>query len=117
MIFEPGGMFMSGSGGGGGGFDAPAGTCQTLVIDTQLISPKQGVVEQMQVGDILTVKVSIEGDITTVVVMKDGAIAGGLTAPLLQRLRQCIDEGTQYTARVTAKKEGLVRVRVSAIQL
>lgn len=107
---------MSGTG-GGGGFSAPTGTCETLVIDTQLSSPKPHVVDTIEVGDLLNVDIETDGVTTTVVVIKDGQIAGGLAVPLLQRLRQCIEDGTQYTARVTAKKDGLVRVRVSAIRL
>ncbi|RDU98289.1 hypothetical protein [Trinickia dinghuensis] len=107
---------MSGAG-GGGGFGAPTGTCETLVIDTQLSSPKPDVVATIEVGELLGVRIETAGPTITVVVTKDGQIAGGLAVPLLQRLRQCIEDGTQYTARVTAKKDGLVRVRVSAIRL
>lgn len=107
---------MSGTG-GGGGFGAPTGTCETLVIDTQLSSPKLEVVEKIEVGDLLEVKIEDDEATITVVVKKDGEIAGGLAVPLLQRLRQCILDGTQYTAKVTAKMDGLVRVRVSAIRL
>lgn len=108
---------MSGSGGGGGGGGAPMGTCETLVIDTQLSSPKPSVIALINVGDLLEVTTETNGDTTTVVVKRDGAIAGGLASPLLQRLRQCIEDGTQYSAKVTAKKDGMVRVRVSAIRL
>jgi hypothetical protein len=108
---------MSGSGGGGGGGGAPMGTCETLVIDTQLSSPKPSVIALINVGDLLEVTTETNGDTTTVVVKHDGAIAGGLASPLLQRLRQCIEDGTQYSAKVTAKKDGMVRVRVSAIRL
>jgi hypothetical protein len=107
---------MSGTG-GGGGFSAPTGTCETLVIDTQLSSPKLDVVDTIEVGDQLEVGIESNGVTTTVVVTKDGQIAGGLAVPLLQRLRQCIEDGTQYMAKVTAKRDGLVRVRVSAIHL
>ena len=46
---------MSGSGGGGGGGGAPMGTCETLVIDTQLSSPKPSVIALINVGDLLEV--------------------------------------------------------------
>lgn len=108
---------MSGSGDGGGGFGAPMGTCETLVIDTQLSSPKASVIAFINIGDVLEVTTETNGDTTTVVVKRNGAIAGGLAAPLVQRLRQCIEDGTQYNAKVTAKKDALVRVRVSAIRL
>lgn len=110
---------MSGSGGGGGGFAVPTGTCETLVIDTLLSSPKADVIARINLGDVLDVRTQIgEGTATvTVVVLHEGNVAGGLAAPLLQRLRECIDGGTQYVARVTAIREGLVRVRVSAARL
>jgi hypothetical protein len=108
---------MSGLGGGGGGDSGPEETCETLVIDTQLSSPKPKVVALIKVGDVLEVGTQTTGTTTTVIVKHNGAVAGGLAAPLIQRLRQCIDEGTQYRAKVTAKKDGLVRVRVSAITL
>jgi hypothetical protein len=107
---------MSGAG-GGGGFGAPAGTCDTLVIDTLLSSPKPDVVALIEVGDVLDVTLADESGTTTVVVTKDGAVAGGLAAPMLPRLRQCMLEGTEYAAKVTAKKDALVRVRVSAVHL
>jgi hypothetical protein len=108
---------MSGSGGGGGGFAVPTGTCETLVIDTLLSSPKPDVIADIEVGDILQVGIDMSGGTTTVVVWYEGNIAGGLAAPLLQRLRECLDGGTRYSARVTAKREGMVRVRVSAVRL
>ena len=108
---------MSGSGGGGGGFSLPTGTCETLVIDTLLISPKQDVIAEIEVGDVLTVSSDTGDGITTVVAKHRGRIAGGIAAPLLPRLRECLDGGTQYGARVTAKREGLVRVRISAVRL
>lgn len=108
---------MSGSSGGGGGwFSAPEGTCETLVIDTQLSSPKPAVVTHIQVGDVLQVAVDKAGGTATVVVLRNGEIAGGLAAPLVQRLRQCIEEGTQYNAKVIGKNDALVRVRIAAIK-
>lgn len=108
---------MSGSGGGGGGFSLPTGTCDTLVIDTLLISPKADVIADLEVGDVLRIGIDMSDGTTTVVATHQGRIAGGIAAPLLPRLRECIDSGTQYGARVTAKREGLVRVRVSAVRL
>lgn len=108
---------MSGSGGGGGGFSVPAGTCETLVIDTLLSSPKDDVIAEIDVGDLLAVTTLIDGGTTTVVVLHEGQVAGGLAAPLLQRLRECLEGGTQYVARVTAIRDGMVRVRVFATRL
>ncbi|WP_448649005.1 hypothetical protein [Pseudomonas corrugata] len=108
---------MSGSGGGGVGFGVPTGSCETLVIDTMLTSPKPDIVAQINVGDILQVSIDNSGSVKTVVVFYNGLVAGGLVAPLLQRLRECMESGTQYSAQVIAKREALVRVRVSAAGL
>lgn len=107
---------MSGSsgGGGGGGFGLPPDSCAALVVDTQLSSPKEDVVSQIEVGDILEVATVTMGATVVVVVQHRGQLAGGLASPLVQRLRECMNAGTQYHAEVIAKKEGQVRVRVKA---
>lgn len=106
-------MSGSGGGGGGGGFDPPD-NCAALVIDTQLSSPKQAVVSLIQVGDELLVAAQTMGATTVVVALHNGQVAGGLASPLVQRLRECMAAGTQYTATVTSKNDGQVRVRVKA---
>lgn len=105
---------MSGSGGGGGGPDTPVYSCEDLVIDTQLSSPKDQVVDKIKVGDVLEVAVQTKGGTTSVVVLHKGKVAGGLASPQLQQLRECINEGTDYHAKVTSKNGGQVRVRVEA---
>jgi hypothetical protein len=108
---------MSGISSGGPDNGEPEESCESLVIDTQLSSPKPDVISGVQVGDVLEVDAEIRGDRTLVIVRHHGEEAGGLASPLLKRLRQCIEGGTQYRAKVTAKKDGQVRVRVSAIRL
>lgn len=107
---------MSGSGGGGsgGGFGSVPDSCAALVFDTQLSSPKQAVVAMIQIGDELTLVSQTFGATTVVYALHNGQIAGGLASPLVQRLRECIAEGTQYVATVLAKNGGQVRVRVRA---
>ena len=107
---------MSGSGGGGsgGGFSQNFDSCESLVIDTQLSSPKHAVVEHIRVGDILTIATQNYGDASVVVALHKGDVAGGLAAPEVGRLRSCMEKGTQYLAKVTAINDGQVRVRVSA---
>lgn len=107
-------MSGSGGGGGGGGFDPPPDSCAALVFDTQLSSPKQAVVATIQVGDELLVATQTVSATTVVVVLHNGQVAGGLASPLVQRLRECMASGTQYTATVTAVNGGQVRVRVKA---
>lgn len=108
---------MSGSGGGGGGYEAPTDNCQLLIIDTQLSSPKEEVVDMIQVGDVLDVATQMMGATAVVVVLRNGQVAGGLASPKVQWLRECMANGTQYNATVTDKNDGQVRVRVEAIQL
>lgn len=102
-----------GSGGGGGSWEAPS-TCENLVIDTQLSSPKPAVIAGIKVGDVLDVTLQ-QGAGTTVVVMHGGQIAGGLASPQVQRLRECLEGGTVYGAEVTAINGAQVKIRVSAV--
>lgn len=106
-----------GSGGGGGSFGGPDTiTCDRLVINTQLSSPKPDVVAQLDKGVELDISLeSLPG--TTVVVAKfNGAVAGGLASPETARLRQCIAQGTDYSATVIDITGGQVRVRVHPVQ-
>ncbi|MCK2126743.1 hypothetical protein MX652_08580 [Thauera aromatica] len=106
---------MSGSSGSSGsiGFSTGAGSCESLVITTQLNSPKPAVVDKIGVGDELAVVTMQMGNTTTVVAMLDGELAGGIASPDLQRLRECLADGTHYVATVIGKSDGQVTVRVS----
>jgi len=107
---------MSGSGGGGGGgSETPVTSCEELVIDTQLSSPKDDVVEKIKVGDVLDVGAQRKSGTTVVVVLYKGKVAGGLASPLLAQLRECLNNGTKYQAKVISKSGGQVRVRVEAV--
>lgn len=110
---------MSGSsgGGGGGGFSDTSTSCETLVIDTQLSSPNEDVIADIAVGSVLPVESRQMGGTTVVVVVHNGQIAGGLTAPQLPRLRECMNGGTDYEATVMSKSNGQVRVRVRPVGL
>lgn len=107
---------MSGSDGGGfggGGFSEVS--CESLVIDTQLSSPKENIVELLSEGDVLDVRLEKLGAQTIVVVIHHGDVVGGLASPKILRLRECIESGIGYSASVLSKNEGQVRVRVTAI--
>lgn len=107
---------MSGIGGGvGGGFTPQFDSCETLVIDTQLSSPKPQVVGRIQVGDLLVIATQVTGGTTVVVALLNDDVAGGLASPQTGRLRACLEAGTNYVAKVTGKDDGQVRVRISAI--
>ena len=107
---------MSGTSGSssGIGFSTGASSCESLVITTQLNSPKPAVVAQINVGDTLDVTIQQMGAAAAVVALYRGLLAGGLASPDLQKLRECLAGGTQYVATVVGKSDGQVTVRVSA---
>lgn len=108
---------MSGSGGGGygGGFDGAPTACDTLVIETQISSPKADVVKGLAPGIVLEVALEQQGALSVVVLKHDGQVAGGIADPNVPRLRECIAQGTQYSATVRAVQGGLVIVRIAPI--
>jgi hypothetical protein len=105
---------MSGSGGGGGP-DTPVLSCEDLVIHTQIASPKAAVVSKLSVGDVLDVAVQMQGGTAVVVLLFKGKQAGGLASPHLGHLRECIENGTTYQARVTGINGAAITVSVEAI--
>lgn len=106
---------MSGSGGGGGGgSDTPVLACEDLVIKAQIASPKAAVVSKLGIGDVLAVKVQTIGGTAVVVLLSKSKLAGGLAAPNLSRLRECIEGGTTYQATVTAVSGAQINVTVEA---
>lgn len=106
---------MSGSGGGGygGGFADDEVACERLAFDTQLSSPKAPVVSRINVGDVLAAALEQQGLAQVVVLKLGNDVAGGITSPKMARLLECLRQGTNYQAEVTAKSDGQVRVRVS----
>lgn len=109
---------MSGSGTSGysGGFSGgPSGDCESLVEDTQLSSPKEEVVRRLVINDVLSISLLNVDGRSIVIAMKDGDIAGGLTSPRVQRIRECILGGTEFEAIVRSIDDGQVKVRVKAV--
>lgn len=107
---------MSGSGGSGydGGFERVAASCEDLVINTQIGSPRADVLKLLRVGTELDVQVQQQNGISVVVLTLNGQLAGGVVSPDLQRLRECILSGTVYHAYVTSISGAHVGVRISA---
>jgi len=107
---------MSGSGGGGGGGpDGPVLACEDLVIRAQIASPKAAVVSKLKVGDALDVEVQTIGGTAVVMLLSRGKLAGGLAAPNLSRLRECIEGGTTYQATIAAISGAQINVTVEAL--
>jgi hypothetical protein len=106
---------MSGSSGGIGGVRTPQpNNCESLAFETNLSSPKQAVVGQLQLGDQLEVGTKDSGNTTAVVAMHNQEVAGGLASPLIQQLRECLSNGHLFTAEVIDIQGGQVLVRVES---
>jgi hypothetical protein len=110
---------MSGSGGGGLGGGSLGDTpvaCERLVIETILSSPKANVVAKLQVGYILDVRLEEQAGTVVVALYFGAEKAGGITSASTNRLRECIDQGTQYTATVMSVVSGQINVRIKPIR-
>ena len=110
---------MSGSSGGGygGGFERAGVSCDDLIINTQVGSPRAALIPQLQVGSTLDVQIQQQNNISVVVLVLNGQIVGGITAPEVQQLRECIQAGTAYVARVTSISGAHIGVRISAVRI
>lgn len=105
---------MSGSGGGSfGGGGAQEISCDRLSFETQLSSPKPGVVAGINAGDVLLVAIEQQGAAQVVVIKHGNQVAGGITSPKMSRLLECMRQGTQYQARVLSIVGGQVTIRIS----
>lgn len=103
---------MSGSGGSYLGPSTPTTSCATLQFDTQLASPKAQVVAQLSVNDILDIVFAQPSNQQIVSAVWNGSVAGGIVDPHLNQLRNCMNQGEQYQARVLHLGGGQVRLRV-----
>lgn len=105
---------MSGSGGGGSGGGGPgySSPCDTFRFDSQLSSPQAAVVRTLNVNDVLLIVVVPMNGQVVIQVLSHGHPAGGLTGPEATQLRNCIEQGHNFTATVLQIVSGQVRVRV-----
>lgn len=102
----------SGGGFGGGGEIA----CELLKFEAQIASPNPTVVATLSVNDELGVVIASSSGVQEIQVKtSSGAVAGGLLANRVQRLRECILHGTRYKARVILINLGQVRVYVEPV--
>lgn len=103
---------MSGSSGGGGASPDYESPCDTLRFEAQLTSPQPAVVSTLKPGELLDIEVvNMKGQLV-VQVLKSGQAAGGLAGPDATRLRNCIEKGHEYKAKVLTINGGQVRVFV-----
>lgn len=109
---------MSGSGGSGGlggNFESAGASCTALVIDTQISSPVEDVVEDLEVEDVLNVEQRLQDGLTLVTLVHQGRVAGGIASSALNRLRECMGLGHEYIATVISMSGGEVRVRIQPV--
>ncbi len=106
---------MSGSGGGGGTPILDFQSCEDLTMNVQLSSPKEAIVSKLKEGDILRIGFE-SNNITTVYAFYEDEIAGGIAAPVIGTLRECLRSGTKYQGKVLEINQGQVRVKITAIK-
>jgi hypothetical protein len=87
-------------------------SCENLVFETQLASPKEEVVAQLKRGDILDVHLDQLSGMSVVQALWNGHVAGGIASPQVQRLLACLREGSTYAAEVISVLGGQVKVRI-----
>jgi hypothetical protein len=107
---------MSGSGNSGysGGFEEVS-SCENLSITTQISSPKQEVVSNISPGDVLIVEIQNINGSPVVVVVHNGLFIGGLAHPSIAKIRECIEKGYRFVARVLSNSGGQIKVQVQSI--
>lgn len=99
--------------GGGGGTDA-AIACERLQFETEIRSPNPAVIGKIQVGEVLGVQLRA-GPPIVVVIVRGAQDVGGIVSPKATRLRECITQGTQYSATVISVNASVVKVRIAPI--
>lgn len=107
---------MSGSGGSGysGGSQDYRDSCEDLVVDTLLASPKDDVVDELQEGQILDVAIIRNDQSIIVAILLNGQVAGGVASPQVNQLRTCLEKGQEFEAKIQSINGGQIKVRISA---
>ena len=96
--------------GNGGGPD-----CADLTFSTTLASPDPDGVDSLREGVILDVVLSEEDGVTIIgVVQNDGTVIGSIASDWMPKLRECLQQGFIYGAKVTSVVGGAVKVHISA---
>lgn len=106
------------SGSSGGGFSVGGGgsgtDCSGLVFTTHVASPQATVISKLEVDEVLPVVLQDRrGGRVVAILTAAGDFVGGVAAPQLERLRQCMDSGTDYDATVLSISGAAVRVRIA----
>ena len=109
---EIGGFGPSSGGGSAGATD----DCSSITFKTNLSSPKAPVVSGLSEGDKLVIEVQTHNNNEVVVAVHNGNLAGGLTSPYVQKLRECLGDGHSYRAEVVKINGGQVTVNIMAVK-
>jgi hypothetical protein len=83
-----------------------------LVQETYLSSPVPTVLERIVAGDVLELKIRMEGQRRVVVALKGGEIAGSVVCRHLHRLLECMSKGFRYQAHVRERSGGRCHVEI-----
>ena len=107
---------MSGSGrsvfiGGGGGFGDQPDECDEIQFETNLGSPVEEVVDDLDIGSELDLTLVEVNGIQRVVAQFEGDDVGAII-DRLEDLIRCLQMGADFGATVIAINDGIVRVEV-----
>ncbi|WP_233115806.1 hypothetical protein [Aggregatibacter actinomycetemcomitans] len=93
-------------------FNGANGTsCNLLQVRTQLISPQPQAIENLSVGDCLTLQINRQEGVI-IEAYKQEEKAGGIVSP---ELLACMENGHQYVAIVKKIIEGQVQISIKHI--
>ena len=90
----------------------PVITCDRLVIEAAISSPQESVVKNLKAGDVLRIGLEDQAGTTVVALYSDEQTAGRIDDDSVNRLRECLREGTRYEATVISRAGGLAQVRI-----
>jgi hypothetical protein len=101
----------SGVGSGGAGENRD---CTAIFDRTVLNSPQQEVLETLESGDVLTLRIEELGNgrMAVVAVTEDGDIAGSITSATVAKLKVCLESGFKFIAIVESIENGKCVVNI-----
>jgi len=101
---------MSGSGPGVTS-DEPLLDCEDINFITDINSPQEDALEDLEEGTILNVV--LENNIIVVRRPDNDQLVGSINWSAISRLIECIEEGNEYGATIRDIRGGLVRVQIT----
>jgi hypothetical protein len=102
---------MTGSSGGIGPSIDQKESCEDLSIQTHLSSPNPDIIDRLNEGDILTIRLGgATGPIE--LVTDEGKVVGSLVSSRQMKLIECINDGHQYIGEIREIEEGNCEVYI-----